>query len=63
VSQLALIPLINALAAGNVVVLKPSELCPATASLMAKLLPLYVDPRAVRVVLGAIPETTGGYSV
>lgn len=56
--QLALVPLLNALAAGNCAVLKPSELTPATSALLARLIPAYVDRRAVRVVEGAIPETT-----
>lgn len=49
---LALNPLIAALAAGNCVVLKPSELTPATSRLMARLLPEYVDSEAVAVVEG-----------
>ena len=49
---LALSPLVAAVAAGNCAVVKPSELAPATSSLLAKLLPLYVDPEAVIVVEG-----------
>ncbi|MFC8528911.1 aldehyde dehydrogenase family protein [Nocardia sp. NPDC057227] len=45
-------PLVSALAAGNTVVLKPSDLASATGALLARLLPRYVDPEAVRVVLG-----------
>ncbi|RYE75295.1 MAG: aldehyde dehydrogenase family protein, partial [Myxococcales bacterium] len=45
-------PLVAAVAAGNTVVLKPSELAPATARLLAELLPQYVDPEAIRVVEG-----------
>ena len=56
--SLILNPLIAAIAAGNTVVLKPSEIAGATAALLAELIPKYVDPRAVRVVLGAVPETT-----
>jgi aldehyde dehydrogenase (NAD+)/aldehyde dehydrogenase (NAD(P)+) len=48
----------GALAAGNAIVLKPSESCPATAALLADLIPKYLDPSVVRVVNGAIPETT-----
>lgn len=33
----------GALAAGNAVILKPSEVAPATASLIAKLVPQYLD--------------------
>ncbi|WP_158863323.1 aldehyde dehydrogenase family protein [Leifsonia sp. AG29] len=56
--QLLLAPLVGALAAGNAVVLKPSELAPATSAAMARLLPQYLDPRAVAVVEGGVPETT-----
>ena len=56
--QLSLLPVATAVAAGNSVVVKPSELAPATARAMAEILPRYVDERVVRVVEGAIPETT-----
>ena len=50
--QLLLSPLVAALAAGNCAVVKPSELAPATASLLARLLPDYLDPEAVQIVTG-----------
>ncbi|HET7725487.1 MAG TPA: aldehyde dehydrogenase family protein [Propionibacteriaceae bacterium] len=56
--QLCLAPLIGALAGGNACIVKPSELAPATAELLATLVPRYLDPRAVRVVTGGVPETT-----
>lgn len=56
--QLSLSPLIGALAAGNVAVLKPSELAPATSAALARHLPEFVDTRAVRVVEGGVSETT-----
>lgn len=56
--QLLLGPMIGALAAGNAVVAKPSELAPATSALLARLIPQYLDPRAVAVVEGAVDETT-----
>lgn len=56
--QLCLAPLVGALAAGNAVVLKPSEVAPATSALLARLLPMYLDTSAVHVVEGAVPETT-----
>jgi len=56
--QLILSPLIPALAAGNCAVIKPSEIAPATSALMAELVPKYLDERAVRVVEGAVEETT-----
>jgi acyl-CoA reductase-like NAD-dependent aldehyde dehydrogenase len=52
---LALEPLSGAIAAGNAVVVKPSEFAPATAAFLASNLPKYLDPRAVKVVLGG-PE-------
>uniref|UniRef100_A0A9I9CZ22 Aldehyde dehydrogenase n=1 Tax=Cucumis melo TaxID=3656 RepID=A0A9I9CZ22_CUCME len=48
---------IGAIAAGNAVVLKPSEISPATSSLIVKLFEKYLDTSAVKVVKGAIPET------
>ncbi|MFF9687234.1 aldehyde dehydrogenase family protein [Streptomyces sp. NPDC014623] len=56
--QLLLAPLVGALAAGNAVVAKPSELAPATSAAVAGLLPRYLDTDAVAVVEGAVPETT-----
>ncbi len=56
--QLLLGPLIPALAAGNAVLLKPSEIAASSSRLIAELIPDYLDPRAVRVVEGAVEETT-----
>lgn len=55
--QLLLAPLIGAIAAGNAAVLKPSELAPATSAALAKLIPVYLDARAIAVVEGAAQET------
>ncbi|KAL0369269.1 UNVERIFIED_CONTAM: Aldehyde dehydrogenase [Sesamum calycinum] len=55
---LSLEPVIAAIAAGNAVVLKPSEVAPATSSLLSKLLGEYMDTTAVKVIEGAVPETT-----
>ncbi|XP_010555062.1 PREDICTED: aldehyde dehydrogenase family 3 member F1-like isoform X2 [Tarenaya hassleriana] len=52
---LCLEPLIGAVAAGNTVVLKPSELSPASSLLLAKTIPMYLDNRAVKVIEGG-PE-------
>ncbi|MFF2043591.1 aldehyde dehydrogenase family protein [Kitasatospora sp. NPDC058170] len=57
-AQLLLVPLAGALAAGNTVVVKPSELAPATSALLARLIPAYLDKEAVAVVEGGVPETT-----
>lgn len=56
--QLALAPMIGALAAGNCVLLKPSEVAQATSAALARLLPEYLDPEAVAVVEGGVDETT-----
>jgi aldehyde dehydrogenase (NAD+) len=56
--QLTLSPLVGALAAGNTVVVKPSEVAPATSAAMAELIPKYLDERVVAVVEGAVEETT-----
>jgi aldehyde dehydrogenase (NAD+) len=57
-AQLLLAPVVGALAAGNAVVAKPSELAPATSAALARLIPAALDTDAVAVVEGGIPETT-----
>ena len=49
---LTLGPAIGAIAAGNTVVLKPSEVCPVSSALMAELVPRYLDNDAIVVVEG-----------
>jgi aldehyde dehydrogenase (NAD+) len=49
---LTLGPAVGAIAAGNAVVLKPSEVSPASSALMAELVPKYLDPDAIAVVEG-----------
>ena len=56
--QLLIEPLAAAVAAGNCVLAKPSELAPASSAAMARLLPRYVDPDAIVVVEGGVEETT-----
>ncbi|MGW2588066.1 aldehyde dehydrogenase family protein [Streptomyces virginiae] len=56
--QLLLAPVAGALAAGNAVVAKPSELAPATSAVLARLLRKYLDTEAIAVVEGGVPETT-----
>jgi aldehyde dehydrogenase (NAD+) len=55
--QLALAPLVGAIAAGNAVVLKPSEIAAHTSGALAHFLPEYIDPEAIAVVEGAVGET------
>ncbi|GFG73867.1 aldehyde dehydrogenase family protein [Mycobacterium botniense] len=49
---LTLGPAVGAIAAGNTVVLKPSEIAPASSRLMAELVPAYLDRDAVAVIEG-----------
>src|SRR6476661_2085595 len=49
---LTLGPAVGAIAAGNAVVLKPSEVSPASSALMAELVPKYLDRDAIAVVEG-----------
>ncbi|MFG2822614.1 aldehyde dehydrogenase family protein [Kitasatospora sp. NPDC048365] len=56
--QLALAPLVGAIAAGNCALVKPSELAPATSAALAHWLPRVLDRDAVAVVEGGVPETT-----
>ncbi|THH11556.1 hypothetical protein EW145_g586 [Phellinidium pouzarii] len=55
---LVLAPLAGAMAAGNAVVIKPSETTPALSSLLVELFANYLDPSLYRIVNGGIPETT-----
>ncbi|KAG4203139.1 hypothetical protein ERO13_A05G382100v2 [Gossypium hirsutum] len=56
--SLSLDPVIGAIAAGNAVVLKPSEIAPATSSLLSRLVGEYMDKSAIIVVEGAVAETS-----
>ncbi|XP_070012161.1 aldehyde dehydrogenase family 3 member F1-like isoform X2 [Nicotiana sylvestris] len=49
---ISLEPLIGAIAAGNVVVLKPSEQAPASSSVLAKTISTYLDNKAIKVIEG-----------
>jgi aldehyde dehydrogenase (NAD+) len=49
---LTLGPVVGAIAAGNTVVIKPSEIAPASAHLMAELVPRYLDNDAIALVEG-----------
>jgi len=56
--QLLLSPLVGALAAGNCVVLKPSEVSAHCSEILARLVPRYLDTECVAVVEGGVEETT-----
>jgi aldehyde dehydrogenase (NAD+) len=49
---LTLGPAVGAIAAGNTVVLKPSEVAPASSAMMAELVPRYLDNDAIAVIEG-----------
>ena len=56
--QLLLIPAAGAIAAGNAVVMKPSEVSSETSRVLAKIVPQYFTDKAVAVVDGGVQETT-----
>jgi aldehyde dehydrogenase (NAD+) len=55
---LLLAPAAGAIAAGNTMVLKPSEVTPHTSAALARFIPEYLDPEAIAVVEGGVDETT-----
>ncbi|OGQ89201.1 MAG: aldehyde dehydrogenase [Deltaproteobacteria bacterium RIFOXYA12_FULL_58_15] len=59
--QLAILPLVAALSAGNRVMLKPSELTPATARIIEELLSELFSPEQVSVVTGG-PDVGAAFS-
>jgi len=56
--QLTILPMIGAIAAGNCVILKPSEVAAATADFLEKTLPKYMDNDTLKIINGGVPETT-----
>ena len=56
--QLIALPMAAALAAGNAVVGKPSEVAPATSQVLARWIPEYLDQGAVAIVEGDVPTVT-----
>lgn len=56
--QLLIAPMAAAIAAGNTVVAKPSEMAPATSSAVASRCAEYLDPAAIRVVEGGVDTAT-----
>jgi aldehyde dehydrogenase (NAD+) len=57
--HLLLLPMAYAIAAGNAVVGKPSEISASTAGTLARLVPQYLDRDAVAIVEGGVQEVTG----
>jgi aldehyde dehydrogenase (NAD+) len=56
--QLAMIPVVGALAAGNTVFVKPSEVAPHTSQALAQAIEEYLDPQAVNVIEGGVETST-----
>lgn len=56
--QLTLAGLAAAISAGNCAVVKPPELSPATSDVIARRIPEYLDNDCVKVIEGAVPETS-----
>ncbi|XP_053384468.1 aldehyde dehydrogenase, dimeric NADP-preferring-like isoform X7 [Mercenaria mercenaria] len=56
--QLTVAPMIGALAAGNCIMMKPSEISENVAALLEELFPKYFDTECIKCVCGGIPETT-----
>lgn len=56
--QLAVSPIISAIASGNTVVLKPSEITKHTGEIIKTLLNDIFEENHLKVVLGGVPETT-----
>jgi aldehyde dehydrogenase (NAD+) len=57
-AQLTLGAMVGALAAGNTVLIKPSEVSPRVAAFLSKYVPQYFDTQAVKVMEGGVEETT-----
>jgi len=55
--QLAIGPVAGAIAAGCTVVLKPSELAPATSETLRRIIEAHMDPEVIQVVEGGVAET------
>ncbi|CAH0564129.1 unnamed protein product [Brassicogethes aeneus] len=56
--QLTMMPVAGAIAAGNCVVLKPSELASASEKFLCETIPKYLDSDVVQVYTGGVKETT-----
>lgn len=56
--QLALVPAVSSIAAGNTVIIKPSELAPHTSAIMAKVINENFDTEFLYVKEGGVTETT-----
>eukprot|EP01084_Bolivina_argentea_P230565 388962_1 len=57
-TNLVLVPLSGAIAAGCTAIIKPSEVAENVSILIQKLIPKYLDTRCYKVVTGAVPQTS-----
>ena len=57
--QLCILPAIGAIAAGNCVIIKASELAPATAKVMEHIFPQFMNQSCYKLLLGGVSEATG----
>ena len=56
--QLSFLPAVTSMAAGNTVIIKPSELPPKTSGVMAKIINSNFEPAYIHVVEGGVQATT-----
>jgi aldehyde dehydrogenase (NAD+) len=56
--NLLLAPMVGAIAGGNAIILKPSELSDATAKVLAQLIPQYMDPDLIAIIEAGPEETS-----
>ncbi len=56
--QLSILPMVAAMAAGNTVIIKPSELSLNSSNVMAKIINDNFDANYIKVIEGGVPETT-----
>lgn len=55
--QLSLLPMVGAIAAGNCVIGKPSEISAHTSATLSRLVPAYLDPSCIAIVEGGASVT------
>ena len=55
--QLGVVPIAGAIAAGNTVLFKPSELAPATSAALKASLAAHMDNECIATIEGGVPET------
>jgi acyl-CoA reductase-like NAD-dependent aldehyde dehydrogenase len=56
--QLNILPMMGAIAAGNCVIVKPSEISAATSKYLYETIPKYLNTDCCRMVMGGVSETT-----